>query len=140
MKHLFTSVAGAGLLLFSMAASQAAAQNHDEDSYYQTREQFYRGTEWHMHLFDRVRDDLNYVESRAFHGSDLARIDHTKTELNELQDKMVAHNFDQRELDDVIGSLTTVVSDNRLDTHDRDMLSDDLSRVRDYRDHHDNWR
>ena len=140
MKHLFTSVASAGLLLFSMAASQAAAQVHDDDSYYQSREEFYRGTQWRMRLFDRVRDDLNYVESKAFHGSDVARIDHTKTELNELQGKMIAQQYDQRELDDVIGSLTTVVADNRLDLHDRDMLSDDLSRVRDYREHHENWR
>jgi hypothetical protein len=32
-----------------------------------------------------------------------------------------------------------VIADNRLSQRDRDILNDDLSRLRDYRERHDNW-
>jgi hypothetical protein len=32
------------------------------------------------------------------------------------------------------------VADNRLSSRDRDMLNDDLNRMRDYREHHEDWR
>ena len=47
--------------------------------------------------------------------------------------------YDERDLDDVIGVLARVVSDNRMAPRDRDILTDDLSRLRDYREHHADW-
>jgi hypothetical protein len=138
--HLFTSIAGAGLLLFLVAPVRAAAQYHDDDGWHHDREEFYRGNDWHMRLFDRVREDLNHVEADAFRGSDRGRIDRTKMELAELQGKLAAHRYDEHELDDVIGSLRRVVTDNRLSPSDRDMLNDDLARMREYREHHEAWR
>lgn len=138
--HLVTGIAAAGVLLFSLAAGRAAAQNHEDNDWYHGREEFYRGNDWHMHLFDRVREDLDHAEADAFRGSDRGRIDHTKMELAELQGKLVAHRYDQKELDDVVGSLRRVVTDNRLSPPDRDMLNDDLARMREYREHHEAWR
>ena len=57
----------------------------------------------------------------------------TVEELNELQTKMANHVYDERDLDDVIAVLTRVVTDNRMAPRDRDILSDDLSRMREYR-------
>ena len=52
--------------------------------------------------------------------------------------KMAEGRYDQPELDDVIAGLGRVVADNRLSVRDRDILNEDLNRVRDYREHHEN--
>jgi len=143
-RSLINGIACAGLLLFSLSARQAVAQDRDndrgDDTFYHSREGFYSGDSWKMHLFDRVRADLDHVQRVAFAGSDEYRIVRTKEQVAELQSKMAEGRYDQPELEDVIASLGRVVADNRLDSRDRDILSEDLSRVRDYRDHHDNWR
>lgn len=139
MKHnLIKTAVGTGFILFALAAVPAVAQN-DHD-WYQNREQYYRGTEWHMHLFDRVRQDLNHVEWKEFAPQDRERINHTKMELSDLQGRLAEHRYDEPALHDVIASLDHVVDDNRLGPHDRDMLRDDLNRLRDYQAHHDSWR
>jgi hypothetical protein len=61
-------------------------------------------------------------------------------ELDELQAKYVERGYDQPELDDVIGALQRVVADNRLSNRDRDMLTDDLHRLREFREHHEGYR
>jgi hypothetical protein len=136
---LLNSIACAGLLLFSLAA-QAAAPYQDDDSWRHTREQFFASTEWKLHMFDRMREDLDHVQEVAFHKKDEHRIVDTKKEITELQDKMAAGKYDEPKLNDVINRLEKVVADNRLSPGDRDMLNDDLSRARDYRAHHDKWR
>jgi hypothetical protein len=93
-----------------------------------------------MHMFERIRVDLDHVQDVAFERRDEDRIVRTKAKISELQDKLSAGRYDRQKLDDVIASLQTVVDDNRLSSRDRDMLNDDLDRVRDYRDHHENWR
>jgi hypothetical protein len=70
-------------------------------------------------------------------GRDEFRIARTKEELSELQSKLAAGRYDQPELDNVIAGLQRVVSDNRLSPRDRDMLNDDLNRMRDFRARHD---
>jgi hypothetical protein len=91
-------------------------------------------------MFQRVREDLNHVQSLAFTGGDQYRIARTKEELNELQNKLVAGQYDQPELDEAIAALQRVVADNRLTPRDRDILADDLIRMREYREHHEDWR
>jgi hypothetical protein len=59
--------------------------------------------------------------------------------LNQLQSKLADHVYDERDLNNVIGVYSRVVSDNRMAPRDRDILNDDLSRLRDYRDHHAVW-
>lgn len=125
-----------GALLLILPNIQAAPQ----DNWYQERESFYHGEGWHMRLFDRVRDDLDRVQQTDFKGRDQFRIARTKDELNDLQTKLADHMYDQPQLDEVIGSLNRVLASNRLSQRDRDMLSDDLVHLRDYREHHADWR
>lgn len=125
-----------GAMLLSIPAVQAAPQDH----WYQERESFYHGEGWHMRLFDRVRDDLDRVQQTDFNGRDQFRIARTKDELNDLQSKLASHRYDQPQLDQVIGSLNRIVASNRLSPRDRDMLNDDLAHLRDYREHHADWR
>ncbi len=112
----------------------------EPDAYYREREQWFRGRDWQRNFFDRVRGDIDYVQSVTFpRGGDEFRLERVKQELNELQSKLAAGRYDERELDDVIGAMQKVLMDNRLARRDRDVLSDDLNRMRDFRARHDRW-
>ena len=91
-------------------------------------------------MFDRIREDLEHVQQVAFGRNDEDRIVTTEQKASELQNKIAAVAYDQPKLDEVIANLERVVADNRLASHDCDMLADDLSRVRQYRENHANWR
>jgi hypothetical protein len=136
---LLKSFAGAGLLVFSLTAS-AQDRSRDEDSYHADRDARFQDGHWRGRLFDDVREDLQHVQAATWPGGgDQYRLDRTVNELNILQSKLASHVYDERDLDDVIAVMSRVVSDNRMAPRDRDILSDDLSRMRQYRDHHADW-
>jgi hypothetical protein len=141
MRHLLLrTIAGTGLLLFGISASVQAQPPRDDDRYHRDRDDYYRGEQWRARVFDRVRDDLNHVQTTWFPGNnDQYRIGKAKQELNELQTAMADHRYDERALDDVISAMQRVVSDNRLSDRDRDVLNDDISRLRQFREHHNDW-
>jgi hypothetical protein len=92
---------------------------------------------WRSHLFQRFREDLDLVQAATPSlTADEYRLVSTKQDLNELQRKL-EDRFDQPQLDRVIGGLEKIVTNNRLSSRDRDMLADDLRRMRDFREHHD---
>lgn len=131
---------GAFLLGISGLQAAPAAQDRDDEGWYRSRDSFYHGDTWKMRMFDRVREDLNRVQADTFSAGDEYRINQTKQQLGELQAKLTASHYDEPELDLVVAALGKVVADNRLNARDRDMLNDDLSRLRDYRAHHEDWR
>ena len=53
-------------------------------------------------------------------------------QLDELQQKLSEGFYDERELDETMGAMQQVVQSNRLAPRDRDILGDDLSRMRDF--------
>jgi hypothetical protein len=108
----------------------------DDDRWYHDRDDWtHGGDNWRNRLFERVRDDLEHVQSVTFPvGADQYRLVRTKQELNELQGQMASGRWDRRQLDDVIGALARVIDDNRLSGRDRDILRDDLNRLRELRD------
>jgi hypothetical protein len=77
---------------------------------------------------DRAGRDMYYLSGR-----ELKRFNHVREEIAEFQAKWDRGRFDRHELDDVIGSLQSVVDKNRLEPRDRDRLLDDLSRLRAFR-------
>ncbi len=112
----------------------------DEDLYHRDRDDWYRGQNWRGQLFQRVREDLDHVRLATFPaGGDQFRLASTREELDELQSKLAAGRYDERELDDVIGALQRVVQDNRMTARDRDVLADDLNRLRDFHARHDSY-
>jgi hypothetical protein len=136
---LFTSVAGAGLLIFSFTAG-AQDRPRDDDSYHSDRDAYFHDQQWRGHLFERVKDDVEHVRAVTWpQGVDTYRLDRTQEELNELQGKMANHVYDERELDEVIGALGRVASFNHMAPRDRDILTDDISRLREYRERHADW-
>jgi hypothetical protein len=130
-----------GLMSTALVAfmGAAGAQERDHDWYHHDRDDRYRGDSWRSRLFWQVREDLDHVQSVTFRGRDQYRIARVKQELNELQDKLAAGRYDERELDEVIGAMRRVVADNRLAPRDRDVLNDDLRRLAEYREHHEGW-
>lgn len=138
MKHLFLgSTIISGLVLFGVPGF-SQDRDRDEDRYHsEDRGEGY----WAGHLFDRVRADLDHVQAGTpvFSGDEF-RLAKAKQELSELQRSAAGGRFDQeRDLDDVISALQRVVSDNRMPPRDRDMLNDDLNRLRDFKEHHERY-
>ena len=137
MKHLLVkSLIGSSLLLFGTAAF---AQDRDRDDRYHQGDRdegFWRGR-----LFERVRADLDHIQSvtPVFSGDEY-RLVRVKEELGELQRKYDDRGYDSAKMEDVVVAMQRVVSDNHLAGRDRDMLSDDLTRLREFQDHHNGYR
>ncbi len=108
----------------------------DGDAFHRGREDAFRREDWRMHLFARIREDLEYVHKITFpFGSDQYRIARATEELDQLQQLQARGRYDPREVDDVVSALRRVVADNRLSQRDRDALKDDLKRLQDFRAH-----
>ena len=138
---LLRSIMGSGLLLLGLTAysqDRDRDRDRDEDRYHRTQ----RGEDWWRgRMFERVRQDLDHVQSVTFPFSpDQYRLNRVKQELNELQAKVAENRYDQPELDDVISAMQRVVSDNHISGRDRDLLNEDLTRLRAFREHHDGYR
>lgn len=140
-RFLSISVAGAGLLAFSlMALAQGRGPGQDDDPFHNDRDAYFHGEHWHAQLFERVKKDVEHVRSTAWpHGGDDFRLDKTIAELDELQGKFAKHMYDDRELERVINTLGRVASYNQMPPRERQMIDNDVSRLREYRDHHADW-
>lgn len=124
---------------FRARHEQYGARNEYADTqYHRDRDQDLNGDYWRRILFQRVREDLDHVASdSAPFGGDRARLARTQTELDELQQKLANGYYDQRELDDVMGAFDVVLRSNRLRPDDRQILSDDMAKMRDFRSRHE---
>ena len=142
-KGFLQSILGAVLIVATSGVASAQDRDRDRDhdaGFYQSRDQFYHGEHWRARLFERVRQDVDRVQSSTFPVSkDEFRLVKTKEELSRLQDKLTAGRYDEPELNDVVTSLQRVVDSNKLSPRDREMLSDDLNHLREYKEHHENW-
>ena len=131
MKQIF----GTALLALVCFGFNATAQD-----WYHEREARFRDERWRAHVFEHVRVDLDHIGSAVWaSGKERTRLERTKQELADLQIKLDHGRYDERELNDTIDSMRKSANDNRLSPRDRDVLSDDLNRLIDYRQHHDHW-
>ena len=140
---LLKSFAGAGLLVFTLGASaqdRDRDRDRDNDSYYRARESRFSDQRWRARIFDEVREDVQHVQQTTWPGGgDEYRLNVTEDQLNQLQSKLANHVYDEGQLDQVIEAVGRVASYNRMAPRDRDILTDDVSRLRDYREHHSDW-
>ena len=120
----------------AFAGLSAVAQD-----WYHDREDRYRGEGWRSQVFMQVRSDLDHIWS-ANRASDRERnrLERTKQELTDLQAKLDGGRFDNGTLNDVIDSIRKSSNDERLSPRDREVLSDDLNRLKDYQNNHNHWR
>ena len=129
---LFGAAMCSGLLMFGLTAF---AQDHDRDRDH-GEDRFYGG-----HLFERVRGDLDRVQDETFPMTeDRERVHRAKEQLNDLQRGLENHNYDPHKLSEVIETMQWVVNNNHLRPQDKDALSDDLARLREFRERHEEWR
>jgi hypothetical protein len=134
MRPFQIGLAAAALCLGLGAAANAQDWDHRAYGYYR------EATPGGGQLFWHVRDDLDRVQATTFpDGRDRRRFDHTRHELNELQDQFSRGRYDRGELNDVINALRSVVADNRMSPRDRELLNDDLGRLYEFRERHEHW-
>jgi len=122
---------------FVIAAMAMTALAQD---WYHDRDQRYQGDAWRPHIFDYVRTDLEHIWS-AYEAKDRERVrlDKTKEELYKMQVDLDQGRFDNGLLNDVIDSLRKSSNDDRLSTSDKEIIADDLVRLKDYQNNHDHW-
>jgi len=119
-----------GAILASFALS-AVAQD-----WYHEREERFRGEEWRAHVFMHVRSDLEHVWSGRAADRERERLEKTKEELTKMQADLDQGRWDNGILNDVIDSIRKSSNDDRLPPKDRDVLADDLVRLKEFQDQH----
>lgn len=86
-------------------------------------------------LFDRARMDLDRAAAYPYASrADRKRFDEARRELFDFESRFDQGRYEKHELDEAINRLQRVVDSNSLDPRDRGSLSDDLRRMRDYRE------
>jgi hypothetical protein len=106
--------------------------------WYHDRDQRFSGDQWRPHLFMNVRADLEHIWSGRAHDKEIDRIAKTEDELTKMQVDLDQTRWDNGILNDVIDSLRKSANDDRLDRRDRDILSDDVARLKEFQDAHHN--
>jgi hypothetical protein len=94
-------------------------------------------------LFDKARMDLDHASTYPYASrADRKRFDKARGKLFDFESRFDQGRYDKHELDGAIDRLQHVVESNSLDPRDRGSLSDDLRRMRDYREfrnHHGDY-
>jgi len=127
MKRILT----AGIILAAMAWTVAA------QDWYHERDERFRGEGWRPHIFMHVRSDLDHIWSaRRAADRERRRLDRTRQELTKMQADLDAGRWDNGLLNDVIDSLTKSSNDERLAPRDRQVLADDVGRLKEFQDRH----
>jgi hypothetical protein len=134
MKKIIT----AGLMAVLLLGLSTAAQEQD---WYHDREGRYRGDQWRSRVFLEIRTDLDHIWS-VNHAADKERkrIERTKQELADLQAKFDHGEWDNGHVNDVIDSLRKSANDDRLSERDRAVLNDDVNRLKEFQDQHNQSR
>ena len=124
----------AGLMMVVFAMTISA-----QDWYHQ-RDERYRGEGWRSHLFTEVRTDLTHVWSGHAADRERERLQKTEQELTKMQADLDHGRWDNGILNDVIDSIAKSSNDDRLASRDRVVLSDDVKRLKEFQDAHNNKR
>ena len=125
----------AAFLMMAALVVGAVAQD-----WYHDREERFRGEGWRARVFLHVKTDLEHVWSvnRAA-DTERKRIERTKDELTKMQADLEQGRWDNGLLNDCIDSIRKSANDDRLAPRDRQVLADDVNRLKDYQDHHSQW-
>ena len=104
--------------------------------WYRDREERFRGEQWRAHLFMHVRSDLEHVWSGRAADRERERLEKTKEELTKMQADLDQGRWDNGILNDVIDSIRKSSNDDRLAPKDRNILADDVGRLKEFQDSH----
>ena len=93
-------------------------------------------------MFERTYEENKYatiLNYRFRHCRERVRLDKTKEELYKMQVDLDQGRFDNGLLNDVIDSLRKSSNDDRLSTRDKEIIADDLVRLKDFQNNHNRW-
>jgi hypothetical protein len=130
MKRLLSS--GVLMMLFTLSAS---AQD-----WYRERAERFRGEQWRAHIFEHVRTDLDHVWSGKAAERERTRLQKTEEELTKMQADLNQGRWDNGLLNDAIDSIQKSANDDRLAARDRDILADDVNRLKEFQNQHNQRR
>jgi hypothetical protein len=130
MRQLFTTGA-----IITVLAMSAMAQD-----WYHDRDERFRGEEGRSHVFMQIRADLEHVYSGRAADRERDRLVKTEQELTKMQADLDHGRWDNGLVNDVIDSIRKSSNDDRLAPRDRQVLADDLNRLKDFQDHHNDKR
>jgi len=119
------------LVIPALLAVSVSAQD-----WYQEREHRFSGDGWRSHLFLEVRTDLEHVWSGRAHQKERNRLAKTEEQLTKMQADLDQTRWDHDLLEDVIDSIKKSADDERLSRRDRDILADDIARLKAFEDMH----
>ena len=119
------------IVMVSAFVFSAVAQD-----WYHEREERFRGEQWRPHLFMHVRTDLEHVWSGRAADRERQRLNKTKAELTKMQADLDQGRWDNGILNDVIDSIRKSANDDRLAPRDRDVLANDVDRLKEFQDQH----
>jgi hypothetical protein len=120
---LMRALIGTSLLFGGLAAANA---QYESPRVYEHRDQ--------AQFLDRVRADLDRAEAATLPDTgDRGRINAVRDEVNMFSRRLADGNYDRAALDNAISGMQRVVDINRMSDRTRDMMSDDLARLRDMR-------
>ena len=122
-------------LILASCATIVAAQD-----WYHDRDERYRGEGWRQHLFAHVKTDLDHVWAGRAADRERERLTRTQEELGKMQVDLDQGRWDNGMLNDVIDSIGKSSNDDRLPERDRNVLADDLRRLKEFQDQHNRKR
>jgi len=127
---LFTLLLSTIAVLLVLPASAQPRRYRDRDDRYH---------EYGRIVLDHVRGDLARVERhlRYISPPDMRRFENIRDGLASFESKWQRGHFDRGDLSEAISNLHALVDRGRLRPGDRDLLSDDLRRLRVLRDRTD---
>lgn len=132
-KRTITTRLAAVVFLGLSTAAQEQDCYHDRDSRYS-------GDQWRSRVFSEIRTDLDQIWSaNQAADKERKRLDRTKQELTDLQ-KLDHGEWDNGHVNDVIDSLRKSANDTRLSERDRAVLNDDVNRLKEFQNQHDQSR
>ena len=119
-----------GVMLAAFALSMLA------QDWYHDRDERYRGEQGRSHLFMHVRTDLEHVWAGHASDKERERLAKTEQELTQMQADLDHGRWDNGKLNDVIDSIQKSANDDRLAPRDRQVMADDLRRLKEFQDQH----
>jgi len=105
-------------------------------SAYAQRDRDERYRAWGREPLDRVRADLDHAE-RGLHylgPEEMERFNRVRGQVSEFQHRWEQGRFDRDALDHIIEGLNHTVQHDRIRPRDRDILADDVRRLRELRE------
>ena len=119
--------------ILTVAVMASLALGLAAQDWYHDRTDRFRGEGWRPHIFDYVRTDLEHIGSAgAAADRERDRLTKTKEELYKMQTDLEQGRVDNGILNDVIDSMRKSSDDDKLARQDREVIADDLIRLKDF--------